>query len=327
MIDSLFPYEWIEEAANRIQPYIAQTPLLHDAENNLYLKCENRQITGSFKARGAINKAFSLQSWEREPGLVAASAGNHGQGVALAGNLLNNKVTIFCSANAMPNKIESMRLLGADVILVPGGYGDAERAGLEYADGTSSVWISPYNDGQVIAGQGSICLEILKDNPGLEKATWIVPTSGGGLISGIGAYLKWIAPTSRLIAVQTAASPFMHTMYYNGKIDDVKDLPTIADGLSGPVQSGSITVPLVRHYVDDFLLVTETEIEKAIAYTWWRYGERIEGSAATAIAAVLSGKVTDRPAVVILSGGNIQNEQFQDILIRHGKLSLIDNMD
>lgn len=326
MIDSLFPYEWIEEAANRIQPYIVQTPLLHDVENNIHLKCENRQITGSFKARGAINKAFSLQSWERETGLVAASAGNHGQGVALAGKLLNNKVTIFCSANAMPNKIESMRLLGANVFLVPGGYGEAERAGLDYADETSSIWISPYNDGQVIAGQGSICLEILKENPSLEKATWIVPTSGGGLISGIGAYLKWIAPTSRLIAVQAAASPFMHTMYYDGRIDDVNDLPTIADGLSGPVQSGSITVPLVRHYVDDFLLVTETDIEKAIAYTWWRHGERIEGSAATAIAAVLSGKVTDRPAVVILSGGNIQNEKFQDILSRHGKLSLIENV-
>lgn len=326
MIDSLFPYEWIEEAANRIQPYIVQTPLLHDVENNIHLKCENRQITGSFKARGAINKAFSLQSWERETGLVAASAGNHGQGVALAGKLLNNKVTIFCSANAMPNKIESMRLLGANVFLVPGGYGEAERAGLDYADETSSIWISPYNDGQVIAGQGSICLEILKENPSLEKATWIVPTSGGGLISGIGAYLKWIAPTSRLIAVQAAASPFMHTMYYDGRIDDIDDLPTIADGLSGPVQSGSITVPLVRHYVDDFLLVTETDIEKAIAYTWWRYGERIEGSAATAIAAVLSGKVTDRPAVVILSGGNIQNEKFQDILSRHGKLSLIENV-
>ncbi len=326
MIDSLFPYEWIEEAANRIQPYIVQTPLLHDVAKNIHLKCENRQITGSFKVRGAINKAFSLQSWEREPGLVAASAGNHGQGVALAGKFLNNKVTIFCSANAMPNKIESMRLLGADVVLVPGGYGDAEKAGLEYADETSSVWISPYNDGQVIAGQGSICLEILKDHPGLEKATWIVPTSGGGLISGIGAYLKWIAPTSRLIAVQAAASPFMHTMYYGGRIDGVKDLPTIADGLSGPVQSGSITVPLIRHYVDDFLLVTETEIEKAIAHTWWRYGERIEGSAAAAIAAVLSGKVTDRPAVVILSGGNIQNEQFQDILTRHGKLSMIENV-
>jgi threonine dehydratase len=324
--ESMFPFEWLVEAVDRIQPYIVQTPLIYDIERDLYLKCENRQITGSFKVRGALNKALSLHPWEREHGLVAASAGNHGQGVALAGKILNTNVRIYCSSSAAPNKIEAMRKLGAEVILVDGGYGNAEKAGLEFAGITKSTWISPYNDSQVIAGQGSICLEILRNNSILEKATWIVPTSGGGLISGIGICLKQYSTDARLIAVQAGASPFMHTVY-NGRLqDNVEDLPTIADGLSGPIQSDSITIPLVRHYVDDFILVEESEIEMAIAFAWWQYGEKIEGSAATALAAILRGKTTNRPAVLILSGGNIQDEKFQDILSRYGKKSTIGNM-
>jgi threonine dehydratase len=322
-MNALFPYEWIEAAVVRIKPYIIQTPLIHDIGQDIYIKCENRQITGSFKARGALNKAISLQPWERERGLVAASAGNHGQGVALAGKILNNHVTVFCSSTAAPNKINAMRQLGAEVILVPGGYADAERTGMEYAERNSSTWISPYNDSQVIAGQGTICLEILKEKPGLERASWIVPTSGGGLISGIGACLEKNAPAAHLIAVQATASPFMHSLYVEGNQDGIQDLPTIADGLSGPVQLDSITIPMVSHFVDDFILVSEHEIETAIAFTWWHYGERIEGSAATAMAAVLSGKVVHRPAVVVLSGGNIQTEDFQDILTRYSQDSAI----
>jgi threonine dehydratase len=319
MIETLFPYQWLVDAVDRIKPYIVQTPLIHDNERDLYLKCENRQITGSFKVRGALNKALSLQPWERELGLVAASAGNHGQGVALAGKILNTHVQIYCSSSAAPNKIEAMRKLGAEVILVDGGYGDAEKAGLEFAANSKTTWISPYNDSQVIAGQGSICLEILSSHSILGKATWIVPTSGGGLISGIGIGLKQNFTKGRLIAVQAGASPFMHAVY-NGRFqDNVEDLPTIADGLSGPIQPGSITIPLVRHYVDDFILIDESEIEMAIAFAWWQYGEKIEGSAATALAAILSGKTTNKPAVLILSGGNIQEEKFQDILSRHGK--------
>jgi threonine dehydratase len=319
MTGSLFPYEWIVEAADRIQPYIVQTPLIHDTDRDLYLKCENRQITGSFKVRGALNKALALQSWEKELGFVAASAGNHGQGVALAGKILNTKARIFCSNTAARNKVEAMQKLGAEVIIVDGGYGEAEKAGLEYATRTSSTWISPYNDSQVIAGQGSITLEILRDDSKLANATWLVPTSGGGLASGIGIGLKQFSNKGRLIAVQALASPFMHAVYNGRNQDSIEDLPTIADGLSGPVQSGSITIPLIRHYVDEFILVDESEIEKAIAFAWWQYGEKIEGSAATALAAILCGKVTCRPAVLILSGGNIQEERFQDILSRHEK--------
>ena len=219
-----------------------------------------------------------------------------------------------------------MQKLGAEVIQVAGGYGEAENAGLEYAANTLTTWISPYNDSQVIAGQGSISLEILRSNSTLGNATWIVPTSGGGLISGIGVGLKHHSSDARLIAVQAVASPFMHAVYNDRIQDNIEDLPTIADGLSGPVQSGSITIPLVRHYVDDFILVDESEIEMAIAFAWWQYGEKIEGSAATALAAILRGKVSNRPAVLILSGGNIQDEKFLEIISRYGKKSTSRNI-
>jgi len=326
MNKSLFPFEWIVDAVDRIQPYTVQTQLIHDVERNIYLKCENRQITGSFKVRGAFNKALTLQPWERELGLVAASAGNHGQGVALAGKILKTHVRIYCSSTAAPNKIDAMRKLGAEVVMVAGGYGEAEKAGLEFASNSLTTWISPYNDSQVIAGQGSISLEILRSNSHLGSATWLVPTSGGGLISGIGVGLKQISSEARLIAVQAVASPFMYALYNDRIQDNIEDLPTIADGLSGPVQSGSITIPLVQHYVDEFILIDESEIEMAIAFAWWQYGEKIEGSAATALAAILTGKVINRPAVLILSGGNIQDEKFQEIISSHGKKSTIRNI-
>src|SRR5690606_6892457 len=156
------PFIWLQEAARRIAPHIRVTPLMHDAENDLYLKWENQQVTGSFKARGAINKVLLLQDWEREQGLVTASAGNHGQGLALAGKIVGAPVTIFASEHASPKKVAAMRALEAEVRLVPGGYGEAEQAGVEYARQHNATWVSPYNDGQVIAGQGTLALEALE---------------------------------------------------------------------------------------------------------------------------------------------------------------------
>ena len=304
----MIPYEWLQQAADRIAPHIRHTPLTYDARHDLFLKWENHQVTGSFKARGAVNKVLSLQPWERERGLVAASAGNHGQGVALAGDLTGASVTIFCSEQAVASKIAAMRALGADVRLVAGGYGEAEHAGLDYSAASGAIWISPYNDSQVIAGQGTLGLEIGQELPSLADSTWVVPAGGGGLVSGIGAALEQISPRPRLVAVQSEASAFLHAIFHHGDLESVIDLPTLADGLAGPVENGSVTIPLVRHLVDDFVLVSEAEIQRAIGYAWKTYGEVIEGSAAAALACVLSGKVAARPAVVVLSGGNIQPE-------------------
>ncbi len=309
----MIPLDWIQQAAARIAPYIQHTPLTTDGEQELYLKWDNHQVTGSFKARGALNKVLSLQDWEYERGLVAASAGNHGQGVALAGNMVKAPVTIFASEHAVPAKIIAMRALGAQVRLVPGGYGEAEQAGLSYAQSHQATWISPYNDGQVIAGQGTLALEALADLPKLPSLTWLVPVGGGGLISGIGAVLQALAPTHRLVGVQSEASAFMHGLFAHGSQAGIQDLPSLADGLSGPVETGSVTIHLVRQFVNEIILVSEADIARAIALAWQRYGERIEGSAAVCLAAVFSGKINARPAIAVITGGNIQPELHQQL--------------
>lgn len=312
----MIPYPWIEQAYDRIARHIRRTPVTYDPELDAYLKWENHQVTGSFKLRGALNKVLSLQPWELEQGIVAVSAGNHGQGVALAGQLVGASVLVFASEHAVPAKLEAMHALGARVHLVPGGYGEAEQAGLEYARANATTWISPYNDGQVIAGQGTLVLETLLEMPELRRATWVVPVGGGGLISGIGAALKERHPQEKthLVGVQSVASPFMHALYTSGSQDNTVELPSLADGLAGPVEAGAITIPLVRQYVDEFILVSESEICEAIRYAWEKYHERIEGSAAVSLAAILSGKVVDRPAVMVVSGGNIQPEVHQEII-------------
>jgi threonine dehydratase len=313
----MMPLEWIQSAARRIAPHITRTPLTHDSKRNLWLKWENRQVTGSFKARGALNKVLSLEDWEREAGLVAASAGNHGQGVALAAQLTGSHVKVFAPDHAVPTKIEAMRALGADVELVPGGYELSERAGIDYAKAHNMTWVSPYNDGQIIAGQGTIGLELTAEMPIDSSMSIVVPAGGGGLISGIGAALENLKSRPKLIAVNPAASAFMHAIYIRGSQSGVSDLPTLADGLSGAVEEGSLTIPLVKQYVDDFVLVDEESIARAIASAWHRYGERIEGSAAVALAAILNGRIKP-PAVIVLSGGNIQPEIHREICARYG---------
>jgi threonine dehydratase len=310
----MIPSNWLEEAAQRIAPHIRRTPLTYIPQEDLYIKWENHQITGSFKVRGAFNKVLCLQEWERARGLVAASAGNHGQGVALAGKQLGAKVTIFASEHADPSKIQAMQALNAQVVLVPGGYGEAEKTGLEFAQSSQATWISPYNDGQVIAGQGTLGLEIDRELPALPESTWVVPAGGGGLVSGIGAALENIHPRPQLAAVQSEASPFLYTLFHHNTQDGVVEQNSIADGLAGPVEAGSITIPLARQYLDDFVLVSEQEIARAVLYCWQQYSEKIEGSAAAALAAVLFNKVKQRPAVVIISGGNIQPELHAQLI-------------
>jgi threonine dehydratase len=318
----MFPQSWLAEAAQRIAPFIIHTPLTHDPEQDIYLKWENQQVTGSFKARGAFNKVFTLEPWERERGLIAASAGNHGQGVALAAQKAGARAIVFASEYAVRAKVEGMRSLGAEVRLVPGGYGEAEQAGLEYARSSGGSWISPYNDGQVIAGQGTIAQEVWDDLPVQAPMTWVVPAGGGGLVSGIGVALEILRTTSaheqRLVAVQSEASPFLHDIYHHGTQAGSVELDSLADGLAGPVEEGSLTIPLVRRLVQDFVLVSERDIAQAIAVCWSRYKERIEGSAAVVLAAVLSGAVPQRPAVLVISGGNIQPELYEKILSKNG---------
>jgi threonine dehydratase len=314
----MIPIEWVQKAAKHISHDIRETPLTLDNKHNFYLKWENHQVTGSFKARGAFNKVQVLEDWERKAGLITASAGNHGQGVAFAGQRFHIPVTIYASKNAVPNKIEAMRSLGAQVVLVPGGYGEAEKAGLAQAAQGNATWISPYNDGQIIAGQGTIALEIIRQLAAYQRfqiqdSTWFVPCSGGGLLSGVGAVLASLEKRPRLVAVQAENSPFTHAIYHKGSQASITETPTLADGLSGPVEPNSITIPLIKAYADDFLLVNESQIREAVIFAWEHYEERIEGAAATALAAALNIEF-QRPAILIVSGGNIHPEIHKQII-------------
>ena len=316
----MIPFEWISQADERIAPHILRTPLTYDAARNLYIKWENQQVTGSFKARGAFNKVLMLEDWEREVGIVAASAGNHGQGVALAGREVGASVEVFVSEHAVPAKVEAMRDLGAIIHEVAGGYPEAEAAGKAYAEKEGKTWVSPYNDEQIIAGQGTIGLEMMNSprvlDEGTEVSSWFVPVSGGGLLAGIGSSLAKQARRPRLIGVQAEVAPFMHSLFYRDTQDGLPDLPSLADGLTGEVERSSVTIPLIKNLVDEIVLVSEGEITRAIAFAWYVYKEKIEGAGAVGLAAILSKKIETLPALVVVSGGNVQPEVHTKILER-----------
>jgi threonine dehydratase len=298
----------VDSANARIAPHILRTPLTYDAARALYIKWENHQKTGSFKARGALNKILSLSPQEREAGIVTASAGNHGQGVALAGGLTGAQVTCFVSEHAVPVKVNAMRALGAEIIAVPGGYPEAEAAGRAFAMQHKRMYVSAYNDEQVIAGQGTIGLEVAQAVGRNIISTYFVPVSGGGLIAGIGLALSRVSPRPRLVGVQPETAPFMHGLFYNGTQDGIPDLPSLADGLTGAVEADSVTIEMVKKLVDEIVLVSEEEIAQTVAFAFHEYGEVVEPSGAVSLAAALRASAWNGPKVAIVSGGNIQPE-------------------
>jgi threonine dehydratase len=213
-----------------------------------------------------------------------------------------------------------MRSLGAVIHTVPGGYPEAEAAGKAYTEEQGKTWVSPYNDGQIIAGQGTIGLEIMNSTllsgDGPRVNSWLVPVSGGGLLAGIGSSLRKQTHRPRLIGVQAAVAPFMHSLFYKDTQDGLPDLPSLADGLTGEVEHDSVTVPMVKQLVDEIVLVSEEEIARAIAFAWFVHGEKLEGAGAVGLAAILSNKVEERPVLVIVSGGNVQPEVHAEIVQR-----------
>lgn len=310
----MIPMEWVQRAQASLAPHIKKTPVTYDADQDIFLKWESVQVTGSFKIRGALNKILNLSDWEREQGLVTASAGNHGQGVAYAGAQMHVPVTVFVPENASPIKIQRIIEYGAQVLKIPGGYEAAERAGKMHAAASGCTWISPYNDGLVIAGQATIAAEILADIPAAQSSPWVVPVGGGGLISGIAAYLHAKTPNPHIFGVQPMASPFFHSIFKRGTQAGVQDSPTLCDGLAGAIEQDSITIPLIKKFVQDIILVEENEIIQAMQYAWEVYGEPMEPSGAAGLAAVLSGKIPGKPSTVIISGGNITPESHAQLI-------------
>lgn len=299
----------IQSAQQRIAPHIRTTPVTYDESLGVWFKWENQQVTGSFKPRGALNKILSLTAEERARGLIACSAGNHGQGAALAAKIAGATVTVYASDHAAQNKIEKMRALGANVIQVVGDYGVAEATAIREAKEQGRTWVSPYNDPLVIAGQGTLALELAQQCPTATR--WLVPVGGGGLIAGM---MVGAPEGVSVIGVQSEASPYLYHEFHYHDMSKALDLPSLADGLSGGIEPGSATIVAI-HNAADVQLVTEDQIAQAIAYAYHQHGQVIEGSGAVGLALVLSGQIKgDGNTVVLVSGGNIDAAKHQNLV-------------
>ena len=270
----------------------------------LYLKTENLQITGSFKVRGAYYKMSKLTKEERERGVIACSAGNHAQGVALGAQKNGIKAVICLPAGAPISKVEATKSYGAEVCLVEGVYDDAYRRALELRDEKGYTFIHPFNDEDVIAGQGTIALELTEQLPDIDVV--LVPVGGGGLISGIAYTLKSLNPNVKVYGVQAKGAPSMANSVHHGAIEALSSVSTIADGIAVKVP-GDLTYEICSKYVDDIVTVSDDEIAAAILALMEQHKLVTEGAGAVAVAAAMFGKVDlkGKKAVCLCSGGNI----------------------
>ena len=271
---------------------------------DIYLKTENLQLTGSFKVRGAYYKMSKLSAEEKSHGVVACSAGNHAQGVALAAQKSGIKSVICLPDGAPISKIEATKSYGAEVCLVEGVYDDAYQKALSLRDECGYTFIHPFNDEDVIAGQGTIALEIEDQLPDLDAV--IVPIGGGGLISGVAFTMKAINPNVKVYGVQAAGAPSMYNSIKDAKIEELSGVSTIADGIAVK-KPGDLTYDICSKYVDEIVTVTDDEIAAAILALMEQHKLVTEGAGAVAVAAAMFDKLdlNGKKVVCLLSGGNI----------------------
>jgi threonine dehydratase len=306
------------EAAERaIAPYIKATELRCSKSlsalcgGRVYLKLENTQVTGSFKARGAFNKLLSLSKEEQSRGVMTVSTGNHGLAVAHALSVLHMEGAVVVPENVPQEKLSRLRECEAEVIVKGAGFGGAERAARELCRKRGRTYISAYNNPKVIAGQGTIGLELMRELPAPDFV--FVTVGGGGLISGVGACLKQAGLQAEVIGCLPENSPAMYESIKAGRIVETKDLPTLSDGSAGPVEPGSITFDYCRKFVDQWLLVSESEIEEAMRVVYLNDNILIEGAAGVAVAALLKkgNALAGKSAVVVVCGGNVDRRRFK----------------
>ena len=272
---------------------------------NVYLKTENLQVTGSFKIRGSYFKISQLTDEEKKKGVIACSAGNHAQGVALAATKNGIKSTICLPDGAPISKVEATKRYGAEVCLVKGVYDDAYKKAIELKNEKGLTFIHPFDDPDVIAGQGTIGLEILTQLPSADVV--VVPIGGGGLISGIAYTIKKLKPSCKVYGVQAAGAPSMEQSIADGEIETLNGVNTIADGIAVKTP-GNLTYDLCQKYVDGIVTVTDDEIALAILTLLEQQKLIAEGAGAVPVAAVMNGKIPDiegKNVVCVVSGGNI----------------------
>ncbi len=281
---------------------------------DVWFKLENRQYTGSFKIRGATNRLLTLTAEERSRGCVAASSGNHGAAVAYAMRALDTAGIVFVPEQTSSAKVDAIRRYGGDVRYFGTDGLDTERHARKFASENGMFYVSPYNDEQVIAGQGTCGVEILGQLPGVD--TLFVAVGGGGLASGVGSVLKSHDPATRIYGCQPLASPVMARSMEAGHVVDMPSAATLSDGTAGGIEPESLTFPVCQAVIDEFVLVDEAQIADAMRRYMASEGDTIEGAAGVAIAALLELRelLRGRTVVVIICGGNISDEKLQEVI-------------
>jgi threonine dehydratase len=298
-------------AHQRIQPLVVQTPvesiadLVPESSVRLLAKLENLQKTGSFKLRGATNKISLLTDQQRAEGVIAASNGNHGLGVALAAKEAGVAAQVYVSSYVSPYKASRIEQYGANICRAGDTPLEAELAGRLASRQSGKVFISPYNDVDVIAGQGTIAVELQTQAPALDAI--FVAVGGGGLIGGIGAYFKWVEPQVEVVGCWAENSPVLYRCIQAGQIVDVPEQPTLSESTAGGLEPESVTLDLCKRVIDRSVLVSEAEILAAMRKVSEVRGWLIEGAAAVALAAALKDihRYRGKTAMVVICGGNV----------------------
>lgn len=304
----------VEEAAQRIRAFVTETPaepvpaLVSGQSTELIFKLENLQQTGSFKLRGASNKILSLTPDQAAKGVIAASNGNHGLGVAAASQRAGVDAEVYVSSHVSPGKAQRIEEYGARIRRVGDDPLEAELAARAAAAAQGKVFISPYNDLEVMAGQGTIAVELQRQMPDIDAV--FVAVGGGGLIGGIGAYLKSISPRIQVIGCWPENSKVLYESMRAGRIIEVPEQPTLSESTAGGLEPGSVTLDICRSVIDQSVMVSEDEILSAMQHVRAARGWLIEGAAGVAVAAFLkqAHEYADKAVVVVICGGNLSPE-------------------
>ncbi len=312
-LDKIYQAAFILKAVARKTDLILAEKLSPD--HSLYLKTENLQVTGSFKLRGAYYKISQLTPEQKKAGIIACSAGNHAQGVALAATRMGIKSTVCMPDGAPISKVEATKALGADVCLVPGAYDDAYEEACRLVKETGATFIHPFDDDEVIAGQGTIGLEILDQLPDVEAV--IVPIGGGGLLAGVAYAIKHLHPNVKVYGVQAELAPGMYKSFKDGTLTSLDRVATFADGIAVK-HPGENTYNIIKEYVDDIVTVSEDEIATAILALIEKQKLIAEGAGAVSVAAAMFGKlpIQGKKTVCVVSGGNIDVNILSRVITR-----------
>jgi threonine dehydratase len=313
-------HQAVLEAEQKIRPYILETPLEYspwlsqETGAQVWLKLEHLQRTGSFKLRGAANKLLSLTPEQKERGVITASTGNHGTGLAHIAAQLGVKATVFLPKTTAPAKVAGMKVYGVELRYHGQDCIESERQARLTASQQNIPFVSPYNDPEIIAGQGTIGLELSRQIPDMDAV--FVPVGGGGLVSGIAGFLKTEKPSVQVIGCQPFNSAVMYESVKAGEILDLESLPTLSDGTAGGLEENSITFAMCQRWVDDFVLLTEEEIADALRFLLEKHYYLIEGAAGLSVAAIKkqAEPFQGKKVVLILCGRKLGMDTLRKLL-------------